>query len=196
MGDQPGLYSLAEAAELTGLSVEALRLRIKRGKLASERGNDGHPRVRLTAADRDTFRRIVGRRKPTENQQETDKTNAVKALEEAVGILNEQLGREQAEINRLRIELETVQAAWIEARERAARAEGEAVSLRGAVDRETARTEREAAVRQAAEARAARDGARADLETAARRAAEVELAGWTAGGPLARAWRAFFRGRS
>ena len=48
--DQPTRYSLAEAARLTGLSTEALRLRIRRGKLAAEKGNDGL-RVILTSAD-------------------------------------------------------------------------------------------------------------------------------------------------
>ncbi len=43
MSDQQNLYTLAEASQLTGLSTEALRLRIKRGKLAAEKGNDGHP---------------------------------------------------------------------------------------------------------------------------------------------------------
>ena len=57
MSDQQNLYTLAEAAELTGLSTEALRLRIKRGKLEAERGNDGQPRVRLTSADLEEFRR-------------------------------------------------------------------------------------------------------------------------------------------
>ena len=53
--------------------------------------------------------------------------------------------------------------------ERAGRAEGEAAALRGAVANEQAQAAR---------------------ERQAREAAERELADWTAGGPLARAWRA------
>ena len=65
-------------------------------------------------------------------------------------------------------------AAVPELRERAARAEGESGALR----------EQAAAERERAEARAR------DLE-----AARAELAAWTAGGPLARAWRAFLNRR-
>ncbi len=54
MDDQPGnigqLYTLAEAASLTGMSVDALRHRVKRRKLQSVRGNDGMTRVRLDDA--------------------------------------------------------------------------------------------------------------------------------------------------
>ena len=45
------LATLTEAAEITGLSVDALRQRIKRRKLAAHRGNDGRVRVRLEPAD-------------------------------------------------------------------------------------------------------------------------------------------------
>ena len=50
MNDQ-SLYLLTEAADRTGLTVEALRQRIKRGKLDAVKGNDGLLRVRLTTAD-------------------------------------------------------------------------------------------------------------------------------------------------
>ena len=40
MDNQQNLYTLAKASELTGLSTEALRLRIKRGKLTSEKGHE------------------------------------------------------------------------------------------------------------------------------------------------------------
>jgi septal ring factor EnvC (AmiA/AmiB activator) len=113
----------------------------------------------------------------------------------AAAQLKDQLGQAQGDLAALReaeaqlqAERDAAQAAVIEAREKAARAEGEGAALRAAADRETA-------VRQAAEARAARDGSRADQEATARRAAEGELATWSAGGPLARAWRAFRRGR-
>ncbi len=41
MDDQPRLYTLNEASDITGLSVDALRQRIKRHKLRGIRGNDG-----------------------------------------------------------------------------------------------------------------------------------------------------------
>ena len=48
MGDQSNqLYTLTEAARLTGLTVDALRQRAKRGRLESVKGNDGLLRVRL-----------------------------------------------------------------------------------------------------------------------------------------------------
>jgi hypothetical protein len=50
MNDQ-SLYLLTEAAECTGLTVEAIRQRVKRGKLEFVKGNDGLLRVRLTTAD-------------------------------------------------------------------------------------------------------------------------------------------------
>jgi len=54
MDDQAGnigqLYTLAEAASLTGMSVDVLRHRVKRRKLQSVRGNDGMTRVRLDNA--------------------------------------------------------------------------------------------------------------------------------------------------
>ena len=56
MPDQPieaRLYSLNEAAELTGLTVDALRHRIQRRKLHAIRGNDGLVRVRLDAMEVD-----------------------------------------------------------------------------------------------------------------------------------------------
>lgn len=52
MGDQSDqLHTLTEAARLTGLTVDALRQRAKRGKLESVKGNDGLLRVRLPLTD-------------------------------------------------------------------------------------------------------------------------------------------------
>ncbi len=116
MGDQQGFYTLAEASQLTGLSTEALRLRIKRGKLAAEKGNDGHPRVHLTSADLEDFRRQLDHQKSTLVRQDTDKVSAIRVLEAAVDALREQAEREREE-----------------ARIRAAAAEGEAKGLREAL---------------------------------------------------------------
>ena len=149
MSEQQGLFTLADASRLSGLSTEALRLRIKRGKLAAEKGNDGHPRVRLTAADLEEFRRQAGQQKSTLTRQDGDKANALRVLEAAVDALHEQAGRDLAEL-----------------RERAAKAEGESATLRermeserGRADRAEQRAERAEAEREAAKvAAAAADG--------------------------------------
>lgn len=197
MIDQQGLYTLAEASELTGISTEALRLRIKRGKLSAERGNDGQPRVRITEAERQDFARLLARRQSTLTRQEptlirqgANNDNVVNVLEAAAAALHERAARAEAERNAARAEaaaereradkaVERANRAEAEreaARIAAARAEGETVALRLQVQAERERV-------QAAEA--ARDGAR------------TELADWTAGGPLGRAWRALIyrRGR-
>ena len=135
----PGLYTLTDAAALTGLSVEAIRLRVKRGRLASERGNDGRPRVRLTTADLEALRQqrpTVGEQGAALAEQEaTDRGQAETALA-LLDLVDRALARADA-----------VQAAAAEARERAARAEGEVAGLRDALARSEARAtaaEREA----------------------------------------------------
>ncbi len=149
MSDQPKLYTLAEASQLTGLSTEALRLRIKRGKLAAERGNDGHPRVRLTSADLEDFRRQLDQQKSTLTRQSADITNTIKTLETAVGALREQSSRERA----------ALEAEVAAQRERAERAEAE---------RDAARAEREAAKVAAAAAEGEAKGLREALAEARR----------------------------
>jgi hypothetical protein len=78
------LFLLTEAAEVTGVTVEAIRQRIKRRKLHAIKGNDGLLRVRLTQADIDAI--ATGR--PT--GQPVDDGGAVKALEAHVQTLREQ----------------------------------------------------------------------------------------------------------
>ena len=94
-----------------------------------------------------------------------------------VAALRDALARERDRADRA----ETAAALVPELRERVGRAEGEAVALHGQL-----LTERDRAARQVREAEAARD------------AAKSELAEWTTGGPLARAWRGFLnrRGRT
>jgi hypothetical protein len=164
------LFPLAEAAERTGLSVDALRQRIKRGKLAAVKGNDGLIRVRLTTADLASLRpdKPAGADQPATSQR-LDNDQTIKALADAVAAFREAETRLAAERDAARAERDAAQAEVVAQRSRADRAEGEGAALRAAVDRE-------AAARSAAEARAARDGARADLEAAARREAEAALA--------------------
>jgi chromosome segregation ATPase len=173
MTDQPNLFLLTEAAERTGLTVDALRKRVKRGKLQTVKGNDGLVRVRLTGADMASLRLDDGQ--PTASHSE-EKSRRDSSLE--------------AEVAALRQRVEQLQAEREEARIRAAYAEGEAKALREAVARE---------IRQAEQAEEARRVAETQLGAAqaTRDATQAELAAWTAGGPLARTWRAFWsrRGR-
>jgi multidrug resistance efflux pump len=178
------LYLLTEAAERTGLTVEAIRQRIKRGRLEAVKGNDGLLRVRLTSADLESFanRSTTGHPAPTATGQASDDDRLANALQAAAAAqgeavaLREAMGRERERADKAegqaaseRAKADKAEAEREAARIATARAEGEAAALRGQV--------------QAAEA--ARDGARA------------ELADWTAGGPLGRAWRALIyrRGR-
>ncbi len=106
----------------------------------------------------------------------------------ALALLQDQLKRERqradaaekaAQEERQRADQRAVELA--ELRERTARAEGEAAALKSAVAHEQAQVAQERAARQAAEVE--------------RNAARDELAGWTAGGPLVRVWRAFLNRR-
>jgi hypothetical protein len=45
MADESNLFQLTEAVERTGLTVDALRKRVKRGRLQTVKGNDGLVRV-------------------------------------------------------------------------------------------------------------------------------------------------------
>lgn len=196
------LYSLAEAARLTGLSVEALRLRIKRGKLASELGNDGRPRVLLTSAELEVLRERSNQEKPTLERQEQHSSHDGRALAELVGLLRERLDAAPAE------ELARLREALAHAR---GRAEAEAGLLREALDAARLRADlaerereglRQRAAQAEAELRAMQAGAQASAAAlreaeAGRQAAAAEaeaargaLAAARAGGRLARAWRA------
>jgi hypothetical protein len=97
----------------------------------------------------------------------------------------------------------TVPVAWlIEARADAARAKGEVIGLREALQRADAFAEQALGQAERERERAGRERERADAADRARQATEVaaeaaqrELAEWTAGGPVARAWRAFLNRR-
>ena len=178
MSDQPSLHTLAEAAELTGLSVEALRLRIKRGKIEGIRFNDGL-RARLTQADIDSIRRQrADQRAPTLTN---NLANEIKSLLEIVGALREQAEKAQVLADQRGNDM-------AELRERVGRAESEATALRDRADRAEQRMAQ-------SEAREAAERARAARLEAERDAIRAEFNAWTAGGPLVRAWRAFLNRR-
>ena len=115
MDDQRKRYTLREAAQLTGLSTEALRLRIRRGKLSAEKGNEGL-RVLLTTADIETSVSNQERqRNPTDR---TDKPNNLKALTDSVATLTDIL---QQDRTKLAVEMD-------ELRQRARKAEDAVVA--------------------------------------------------------------------
>lgn len=104
------LLTLAEAATLAGCSNEALRQRIRRGKLHAVKGNDGRLRVRLTDADIEALR--AGRPflrpadQPTERptEQPAEHIAVVKVLEDHVQTLRERAEQDRVERERLLIE--------------------------------------------------------------------------------------------
>jgi multidrug resistance efflux pump len=163
MSDQQNLYTLAEASQLTGLSTEALRLRIKRGKLAAEKGNDGHPRLRLTSADLEEARRQVGQQKSTLIRQAPKETNNIKLLEGVVGTMREQWDRER---KALEDEAAVLREAIGRERERADKAEARADTAQA--ERDAARAEALRAQVQAASAEGEAKGLRLALEEARR----------------------------
>ena len=176
MNDQ-SLYLLTEAAERTGLTVEAIRQRIKRGRLEAVKGNDGLLRVRLTTADLEALDRSAtghGGRLPA--GQPVNDHRLLKALQDAAEARGEAAAlRERAETAEARAE--RAEAEVTAERVRAAKAEGESGAFREQVATERARAEAERQGRERAEAE--RDAARDELD------------GWTAGGPFERAVRAF-----
>ena len=179
MSDQ-SLYLLTEAAERTGLTVEAIRQRIKRGKLEAIKGNDGMLRVRLTTTDLEAVkdRSTTGHAFVALTGQPVDYDLFSKALRDAAETRGEAAAlRERAETAEFRADCaqaeataERVRAVQAErereeARVRAATAEGEGKALRERAER-----------------------AEADGEIL-----RAKLEEWGRGGPLARAWRAFSR---
>jgi hypothetical protein len=176
MSDQPSLFLLMEAAERTGLSVDALRKRIRRGRLETVKGNDGLVRVRLTSADMEALRLADGQAGQARPSRRDENDRTIRALEDGAAIL-----RERAEKAERRAERAEAEAGAERARASMAERGREEAQIRAAA------ADREVTVRREAEAR----------ERQGREAAEREIAEWTAGGPLARALRAlaFRRGR-
>ncbi len=125
MSDQtPGLYTLGEAAELTGLSVDAFRKRIQRGRLRAVKGNDGMVRVRLDLGQIEALKAGQASSHPAELDRLTS------ALEAEAAALREALARERARADQSDTRERAATAEVADARERAARAEGEAEAAR------------------------------------------------------------------
>jgi chromosome segregation ATPase len=155
MDDEAKPYPLSEAAELMGVSVNALRKRITRRKMRANRSNeDGLWRVWLTSSE-------IQEAKAERLHRQVDESRAFKALKGEAAALRSALARERYRPDRVEAELTQAralaskQAAELaEMRERSARFEGEASALRaqGQVDRE-----------RAAQLEGERDTARANL---------------------------------
>lgn len=98
-GTRPGRrVTQREAAEVLGVSVEAIRKRVKRGTLRSEKGEDGRRYVCLDAAQDAAQHHAdhAGHAYPQpEGRQHADQASLVEELRDQVGYLREQLRREQ-----------------------------------------------------------------------------------------------------
>jgi hypothetical protein len=131
MSDPSNLYLLTEAAMRTGLSVDALRKRIRRGSLETVKGNDGLVRVRLTAADMDSLRLADGQ---PATSLDDGSGQTIKALEAAAAALHERAAKAEAERDGARAEAAAERA-------RADRAEAEREVARAEAARERDRAE-------------------------------------------------------
>ncbi|MBB5695324.1 coiled-coil domain-containing protein [Muricoccus pecuniae] len=141
MDNEAKPYPLAEAAELIGVSVSALRKRIVLRKVRANRSNeDGRWRVWLTSSE------IQEARTERLNRQ-MDESQAFKVLKSETATLRGALNREQIRADRAEAELAAARTLadqkateLAEAQARAARAEGEATALRlqSQTDRERA----------------------------------------------------------
>jgi chromosome segregation ATPase len=141
MDDEAKPYLLSEAAELIGVSVNALRKRITRRKMRANRSNeDGLWRVWLTSSE-------IQEAKAGRLDEQADERRAFKVLKGETATLRAALSRERNRADKAEAELAVARALadqraaeLAEMRERAARAEGEAAALRtqGQADRERA----------------------------------------------------------
>lgn len=141
MDNEAKPYPLAEAAELIGVSVSALRKRIVLRKVRANRSNeDGRWRVWLTSSE-------IQEAKTERLNRQMDESQAFKVLKSETATLRGALNREQIRADRAEAELAAARTLadqkaieLAEAQARAARAEGEATALRlqSQTDRERA----------------------------------------------------------
>lgn len=145
----PGqLHDLPSAAKLTGLTVDALRKRARRGRLVQVKGNDGTVRVQLTTADLEAVQREWASRRPDASSEAPSPPSGQRPVAvQPDPALQGQLARAETVVGELQASLARTQgqaeaaAALAEARRddvtaalvRAARAEGEAEGLREAL---------------------------------------------------------------
>ena len=109
--------------------MDALRKRIRRGKLETVKGNDGLVRVRLMTADMEALRLAEGQPKPSQPDESDRTVAALEAERDAARLAAAKAEGESATL-RERMESERERE---EARIAAATAEGEARGLREAL---------------------------------------------------------------
>ena len=180
--DAHRLYTLNEAAGATGLTVDALRQRIKRGKLRSVRGNDGRVMLRLDGADLGALKVAPSDQSPTSRPRSRPggQDDATRWLEGEVSVLRDALDRERGRVDQQQTELVELRVELATRQTRGERMEADLAAARVQVeDAKTRWQEAERALRHAV-----------DDAIAVRR----ELDTWTIGGPLSRVLRAL-RGR-
>ncbi len=142
------LHDLPSAARLTGLTVDALRKRARRGRLIQVKGNDGTVRVQLTVADLEAIQRERSSHCPDMLSEAASSLSGYRpAVVQANQVLHERVARAEATVEELRAALERAQdqakaaMALAEARRddvtaalvQAARATGEVEGLREAL---------------------------------------------------------------
>jgi hypothetical protein len=182
-----------EAGEVLGMSAEAARQRARRLKWRTQRGNDGKALVLVpeAVAVRPRVRppvRTAGQT-PVQPPVQTDDD---KALADAIAAFLEVEARLRADLEALRAHANQADATvarqaveMVVQAERVGRSEAEAAVARDALARELRRAEQAEAAQKTAELQAG-------AALASRDAMQAELDAWTAGGPLARMWRAFW----
>lgn len=163
-GDGPGLLTLTEAAARTGYSRDALRQRIRRGKLNASKGNDGQIRVHA---------RDLGDLPPAElsvdDQGQVDDTSLVVALD----VLRATVDDLRTDLERTRTALDNALVDRMNDHGRAERTEARLAAAEASTKAaeealEDLRESREEARLQAARAEATAEGLRATLEEARR----------------------------
>ena len=130
MSDPSSLHLLTEAAERTGLTVDALRKRIRRGKLETVKGNDGLVRVRLTTADVEALRLAEGQTGQPKSSQSNGSGQTIKALEAEAATQRERADKAEQRAERAEGESATLREQVKSERERAGRAEAEREAAR------------------------------------------------------------------
>jgi hypothetical protein len=210
-----------QASELLGVSAEAVRRHVRRHGWRTQRGNNGKALVLVppTAAGEGWARpggqqgghpggqddgRTPGqtghlpgheelvaelrRRAEAAEQAVQDAIRRAEAAEIRAQELGDELAEQRGLTGRAEGQAVVLWEALAQERGRTERAEADAKARQEAIARETMRVEQAEVARQIAEVQ--RDAAQS-----ARDAAQKELAEWTTGGSLIRAWRAFLNRR-
>jgi hypothetical protein len=99
-GDGTLRLTVPEAAGVMGISAEAVRQRIKRGTLPTEKDASGTVHVLLNEAQVGDSTRHVGGRTRKDDDSTTDSTVLVESLREQVEYLKETVARRDEEIRR------------------------------------------------------------------------------------------------